>query len=157
MQLPITYQKTPQGQRELDERSGQLALEQRAVLIMVNGKRDTEQLAKTLSHFDDVQEHLMGLLEAGFIEPAPELPGSNAASTPDPQVATLKAPIAAAIERYMGFMAAPMKAKLETCRTPAAIRHHALHCRNLIAETLTTKKADKFWREVATHLDATGA
>lgn len=65
--MGVVFAKTPRGQEELNNRSGDLTPRQRRVLIMVDGKRTVDELRDMLQS-DDLQ-HTLGLLEeSGFIE-----------------------------------------------------------------------------------------
>jgi hypothetical protein len=61
------YHKTAKGQNEIESRSGQLSLQQRRVLILVNGANDATELAR-LSLCKDVDDILKTLEQSGFID-----------------------------------------------------------------------------------------
>ena len=61
------YHKTTKGQSEIESRSHGLSLQQRRVLILVNGSNDTAEL-KRMSLCEDVVEILEMLLSGAFID-----------------------------------------------------------------------------------------
>jgi hypothetical protein len=67
------YHKTTKGQSEIESRSQDLSIQQRRVLILVNGSNDTAELTR-LSLCDNVVEILETLLAGDFI-------GTGASST----------------------------------------------------------------------------
>ena len=61
------YHKTTKGQSEIESRAHGLSMQQRRVLILVNGSNDTAEL-KRLSLCENVVE-ILGMLSAGdFID-----------------------------------------------------------------------------------------
>lgn len=62
--MPITYAKTSDGQHEIDTRARRLSPRLRSALILVDGKRTDEELAKLIQQ---PEETLQTLLEAGLI------------------------------------------------------------------------------------------
>ncbi|WP_068804682.1 hypothetical protein [Thauera phenolivorans] len=60
------YMKTPRGQEELDHRTHALGLRARRLLILIDGERPTEELAR-LSGDAELEARLSMLVERGFI------------------------------------------------------------------------------------------
>jgi hypothetical protein len=67
MQAIQVFHKTTKGQTEIESRSGQLSLQQRRVLILVNGANDANELAR-LSLCKDIDAILQTLEQSGFID-----------------------------------------------------------------------------------------
>ena len=67
--MAVVFAKTPKGQEEMKQRSGELTPRVRRVLIFVDGKRTVEDL-RALAAADDLS-HTLGMLEEeGYIEVA---------------------------------------------------------------------------------------
>ena len=60
------YHKTTKGQSEIESRSHVLSIQQRRVLILVNGSNDTAEL-KRMSLCENIMEILETLLAGDFI------------------------------------------------------------------------------------------
>ncbi len=78
MQASEIFSKTPKGQSEIANKSNDLSLKERRVLILVNGENNTARL-KQLSLCENIAEILDNLLRLGFIE---QLGGAGAAPEP---------------------------------------------------------------------------
>lgn len=70
--MATTYRKTAKGQAEIETRVNRLAQRLRMALIMVDGRRSDEELARLIPA--EAIEVLSILLEAGYIEAVP-MPG----------------------------------------------------------------------------------
>ena len=81
--MPIIYRKSAKGVTEIETRAHRLLPRARSTLILVDGKRDADQLRGLIQQQAD--ETLAMLLEQGFIELMPEpiaAPASAAAPAP---------------------------------------------------------------------------
>ncbi len=78
MQATGIFSKTPKGQSEIENKSSDLSLKERRVLILVNGENDTARIEK-LSLCENIAEILDNLLRLGLIEQ----PGGASASSSD--------------------------------------------------------------------------
>lgn len=98
--MPTLFRKTAKGQTEIETRAHRLLPRLRALLILVDGKRDIAVLTTLVAQQADVL--LEELAAQGFIEAAPEpAPGASAAAAPRPP----SAPAAAAAPGGADFMA----------------------------------------------------
>ena len=61
------HDKTPTGQKEVNENAAGLSMMERRVLILINGENDVEKLAK-LSLCDDIEAVIDRLLELEMVE-----------------------------------------------------------------------------------------
>ena len=100
------YCKTAKGHQEISERAAGLGLRARRLLILIDGQRDSEELAR-LAGDAQVEDSLRTLAEAGFIE-------ADAASA-----ATAMAPAAHASGSSMPWEA-PLQSILESIEGPVA-------------------------------------
>ncbi|HRE17111.1 MAG TPA: hypothetical protein PLW86_08590 [Rhodocyclaceae bacterium] len=67
--MSTVYAKTAKGQNEVDSRAGGLKPKTRRVLILIDSKRDIDELARlSLNDEDSVTEILRNLLVEGYIE-----------------------------------------------------------------------------------------
>lgn len=101
--MPTLFRKTAKGQTEIETRAHRLAPRLRALLILVNGKRDAAALGTLVPQADDL---LSELLAQGFVETAAEA-GAEAAPRPAPRPAP---PPAAAPARPPAAAPAPAPA-----------------------------------------------
>ncbi|NNU42695.1 hypothetical protein [Ramlibacter montanisoli] len=81
MDKDTTYRKTTSGSEAIAARHPGLSQRHRSLLILVDGRRDTRELAALASGFGDVEELLQPLLNQGFIEPV-ERKSAAAPATP---------------------------------------------------------------------------
>ncbi len=85
--MPTLFRKTAKGQTEIETRAHRLAPRLRALLILVDGKRDAAALGALVPQADDL---LTELLAQGFVETAAEA-GAEAAPRPAPPPAAAPA------------------------------------------------------------------
>lgn len=97
--MPIVYRKSAKGIAEIETRAHRLAPRARSMLILVDGKRDSEDLKSLIAV--QAEETLQSLLELGFIEVVGET--LRAAPPPAPPVAA--APAAAYASGHVEFEA----------------------------------------------------
>ncbi len=64
--MPLIYRKTPKGTAEIETRSHRLGMRVRSMLILVNGKRDVNDLSELVAR--PAEDALLALAEAGYIE-----------------------------------------------------------------------------------------
>lgn len=92
--MPSTvYRKTGKGQAEIETRAHRLMPRLRTALIVVDGRKTDEELAKLIP--GDAQATLAALLADGFIEVASVQAAMPAQARPEPPAAASGAPTAA--------------------------------------------------------------
>ena len=84
--MPTIYRKTAKGLAEIDTRAHRLPPRSRSMLILVDGKRDAEDLKALVTV--QAEECLQALSEQGFIEAV----GETVRNVPAPAVAAPAAP-----------------------------------------------------------------
>lgn len=153
----VCFIKTPKGIQEIKNREFGLSVELRSILIVIDGKRTIQQIEKQFSKIGNIRLLLETLQTDGFIEP--QTIGGDAPSEGIPTAVSekttsnsttsnlekIKAEVGVQIKQHFGLMAGPLLNQLEKCATPEAISSHATHCRALIRESFSDKKADAFW------------
>jgi len=95
--MPIIFRKTAKGVAEIGTRAHRLTPRMRNTLILVDGKRDADDLKALITQ--QVEETLQSLAEQGFIEAVGETvrsPASAPAPAPAPAPTPAPAPPAAA-------------------------------------------------------------
>jgi hypothetical protein len=80
--MATIYRKTAKGQAEFETRANRLPPRLRTALILVDGRRDTDQLSGLI--VQDPALTLQMLIEDGFIEAIGETPSRPAISAPAP-------------------------------------------------------------------------
>jgi hypothetical protein len=71
--MPLIYRKTPKGVAEIETRAHRLSPRVRSTLILVNGKRDVDDVRALVAQ--PAEETLSRLAEQGFIEAVGETVG----------------------------------------------------------------------------------
>jgi hypothetical protein len=100
----LTYHKSAKGSEAIATRTAAMTPKMRSMLILVDGKRSFDELAKLGGMLGDPEQTLSQLLELGFIEPvagvaAPAPAPARPASAPAPASAHPTVPLADA-KRY---------------------------------------------------------
>ena len=80
VQKNAVYRKSAQGAAALATRDPVLSMRMRSLLILVDGKRSADELARLSPSAEEVQQLFVHMLELGMIEPVPPPPGATAAS-----------------------------------------------------------------------------
>jgi DNA-binding FrmR family transcriptional regulator len=91
MQLSSVLIKTAKGLEEIDKRTYKLSGRLRAVMFMIDGQRNVEQLLEQAGSLaSQLEEQLQELIDQGFIEAI--APDVNEVSEPVPAIATPQPP-----------------------------------------------------------------
>ena len=82
--MATVYRKTAKGQQEIETRANRLLPRMRTALILVDGRRDDDELRKLVP--GDPDDALRQLLEGGYVEPveAPQRPAGRAGAASRP-------------------------------------------------------------------------
>lgn len=96
----LVYQKSAKGSEAIATRRHGLSPKLRSLLILIDGKRDYQELARISNTLGDTEQLLGQLLEEGCIEPVPKAARAAAAlapkvAVPVPIHASASAPVAA--------------------------------------------------------------
>lgn len=83
--MPTIYAKTADGQNEIETRARRISPRLRSALILVDGKRTDEELARLIQQSE---ETLQALLDAGLIEITARPAARSAPREPAPEPAT---------------------------------------------------------------------
>ena len=107
--MPIIFRKTAKGLSEIETRANRLPPRLRSTLILVDGKRDADDLKLLISQ--QPEETLQSLADQGFIEAVGETLSASprAAPTPTP-AAPAPAPAVAEAGAGLPHKAAPDRA-----------------------------------------------
>lgn len=127
--MPIIYAKTAQGQHEIETRERRLSPRARSALILVDGKRSDDELAKLIQNAD---ETLQGLLDAELIEAVAGKPAKEAAppaeaapappAVPAEDLAALRREAVRALNDLLGPEAESLALRLERSTDMAQMR-----------------------------------
>ena len=138
--MPIIFRKTAKGLAEVESRAHRLAPRLRGMLILVDGKRDSDDLDRLVAQ--DAIDTLAALAEQGLIEAVGEtlavaepaaaygpLAVSASASTPalaptpvpahpsTPELVALRRQVARALKEELGASARPLVKRIEGVRS----------------------------------------
>jgi hypothetical protein len=91
--MPTIYAKTADGQNEIETRARRISPRLRSALILIDGKRSDDELAKLIQQHD---ETLQALLAAGLIKALAPAPARVPAAEASPALAPAPAKPAAA-------------------------------------------------------------
>lgn len=131
--MSITYAKTADGQNEIETRARRISPRLRSALILVDGKRNDEELGRLIQQSE---ETLQALLEAGLIEvvarsapkaaarepvPAPEAPPAAPELSPADFEARRREAVRA-INDLLGPQAEALAIRLERATDTAQLR-----------------------------------
>lgn len=153
--MGIVYRKTEKGQTEIATRAHKLVPRLRSALILVDGKRSDEELAKLIpAPADGV---LASLQADGFIE-ALAAPASAAGVTqtaPSPSVAAVVLTLDETRRRavrwlsdHLGPYADPLNLRLEKVKTAEELRGALLLAVNFVRQQLGAARAQEFEQHV---------
>jgi hypothetical protein len=159
MDKDTTYRKTTSGSEAIAARHPGLSQRHRSLLILVDGRRNTRELATLASGFGDVEELLQPLLNQGFIEPIAERKAAAAAATPStpstPAGAKAPAPFvqarSVAVRRLtdlLGPSAETLCIKLEAARSAEEFRTALKRVEAILREAVGAQRAAQFLSEV---------
>jgi hypothetical protein len=109
----LTFHKSPKGAEAIATRHGELTPRQRSMLILVNGRRSRDELARLGQVLGDPQKLLDQLEQAGYIERGDPRPGPESAPAPLLPVwgnsgfgpSSTPAPLGGSDSSYPGFAA----------------------------------------------------
>lgn len=158
------FQKSAKGQEAIATRSTALGPKLRSLLILIDGRRSFDELAKVAQGLGGDPEALMAQLESeGFIEPvsaqamaetmpaalAPD-PESEAADSGRPRVPLVQAQRFAAryLTDLMGPGAEAMCMRIEATRTPQEFRAAVRHVEKMLRDVMGPGQAARFVNEV---------
>lgn len=148
--MSTTYRKTELGQTEIATRAMKLAPRLRQALILVDGKRNDDELRKLIP--PPAEEALQTLLEQGFIEmsavtavhvPLPETPAAPVAAV----VLTLDEMRRRAVRwlsNALGPYADPLNIRIEKVKTDDDMRKALALAANFIGQQLGSGKVAEF-------------
>jgi hypothetical protein len=124
------HRKTAKGQAEIETRAHRLPPRLRSALILVDGKRSDDELAKLV--LQDPEGTLKALLDGGFIEqhavvapppaPAPAAAPVPAPTTAAPSFEQTRREAVRALTDLVGPMAELLAMKIEKARNPDELR-----------------------------------
>jgi hypothetical protein len=148
--MPSLFRKTAKGQTEIETRAHRLTPRLRALLILVDGKRDTAALGGLVQQAEDL---LAELLAQGFVEALPEavappppappvrpaVPAPAAAPAAAPPAATsgdfdtLRRNAVRALNDALGPAAESLAIRIERARSMAELRPLLVQAAQLMA------------------------
>lgn len=160
------YHKSAKGVEAIATRQHGLGPKQRSMLILIDGKKSFDDLAKLSAMLGDTAQLLAELEAGGFIEAAAGAPAADSAAQP----VTAPAPLAAAApatsladaKRFavrkltdtMGPMAEEICLRIEAARTPAEFLAAAARAEATLRQLRGSSAAAAFAAEVAAHSPA---
>lgn len=138
------YAKTPAGQQEIGERKAGLDIRQRRLLILVDGHRSADELAR-LSGLPDVPALLEGLQVKGLVAPSGALAGpappaaAPAAAVPGPAVPVgdlreRRRRAAHAVNEMLGPMGEDLALRLEEAGSAEALGEWLERARRMVGD-----------------------
>ncbi len=161
MNTHAIYQKSGKGAQAISTRQHGLTPKQRSMLILVDGKRSFEELAKLAAMLGEPAQLLQELEAGGFIELAAAGPAAAHAPAPAaaPQAAvppTISLPDfkRLAVRRLtdaMGPMAEDLCLRIEGARTAAELQAAVARAEGLLRQARGSAAADAFASGLAAH------
>lgn len=163
------YRKTEKGQAEISTRQFKLVPRLRSALILIDGKRNDEELRKLIAA--QPEETLQALQDEGFIEVTvvtPDKPAARSAAA----AAAAAAPAASGSEARtpeesrrravrwiadrMGPLGDMVNMRIEAAKSPDELQAALLSARNVIRDQLGAARALEFQDEIITPANMSG-
>lgn len=167
MNKAAIYQKSARGTEAISLRLHGLGPKQRSLLIMIDGKRSFDELARLSAMLGDTEQLMAELEVGGFIEtvagavaPAPAVAGNppstttvtgSAPSTPLPEAKRLAVRL---LTDIMGPMAEDSCLRIEAARNAAEFAAATAKAETLLRQAIGTAAANRFAAEIAAHQPA---
>ena len=160
MDSSTVYIKTAKGAEEIASRSHGLSSRVRAMLIIVDGRRNATVLLAQNPERGEAESHLAVLLDGGFIaavnQPAAAEPPPAAAfqpaSAPPADLATLKQYISSTLHDVLGPDADIFTVKVESAKNLPELRTLSEKLVDVIRNAGGKKKAEEFRDSVSSML-----
>lgn len=132
--MAIRYRKTPKGVDEVQTRAHRLPPRARGALILVDGQRTDEELARLIPV--QAAETLAALAEAGFIEVIAVAPPAATPATPptsrQPDFKLVQREAVRRLVELVGPSADDLAIRMEGARSMDQLRPLLVHARSLI-------------------------
>jgi len=136
--MAIRYRKTPKGVDEVQTRANRLPPRARGALILVDGQRTDEELARLIPV--QAAETLAALAEAGFIEVIAATPSPAVSAPPPTAPPPVRQPDFKLVQReavrrlveLVGPSADDLAIRMEAARSMDQLRPLLVHARSLI-------------------------
>lgn len=161
------YRKTEKGQAEISTRQFKLVPRLRSALILIDGKRNDEELRKLIAA--QPEETLQALQDEGFIEVAvvtPDKPAARsagaAATAPAVSGSEARTPEESRrravrwISDRMGPLGDMVNMRIEAAKSPDELQAALLSARNVIRDQLGAARALEFQDEIITPANMSG-
>ena len=164
------YRKTEKGQAEIATRQFKLVPRLRSALILIDGKRNDEELRKLIAA--QAEETLQALQDEGFIEvasvtadkPAAKTAGAAAAASAQaaagPEVRSPEESRRRAVRWIadrMGPLGDMVNMRIEAAKSPEDLQAALLSARNVIRDQLGAARALEFQDEIITPANMSGS
>lgn len=162
------YRKTEKGQAEIATRQYKLVPRLRSALILIDGKRNDEELRKLIAA--QPEETLQALQDEGFIEVAvvtPDKPAARSAAAAAAAAPAASGPEARTPEESrrravrwiadrMGPLGDMVNMRIEAAKSPDELQAALLSARNVIRDQLGAARALEFQDEIITPANMSG-
>jgi hypothetical protein len=167
IQKNVVYHKSAKGSEAIATRQHGLSPKQRSILILIDGKRGFDELAKLSSALGDTEQLLGQLLEQGFVEPVAASAGAAAAAAPSPSAAGKPAAAPAAkgaslidAQRYasrrlfdlLGPSSEPACLRIEAARNAQDLQSAIKLAEIMVNDVRSGKVAAEFAAEMQAHM-----
>jgi hypothetical protein len=159
MDSSTVYIKTARGSEEIASRNHGLSSRVRAMLIMVDGRRNRATLLAQSPAQAEAESHLAALLDGGFIAAVNPPPAASevqipASTPPAPAVDldTVKHFINTTLHDTLGPDADLFAVKVDAVKNVPDLLALAEKLRGVIGGAGSRKKADDFWQKVSSML-----
>lgn len=167
IQKHLVYQKSSKGSEAIANRQLGLSPKLRSALILIDGKRSFEDLARLSQALGDMDQMVTQLLEQGLIEPAPAAAptagGAKAAAavmTPSGKPFSMGEAQRFASKKLfaiLGPSAEPAALKIEAARTLQDLEAALKLAEVMVNDVRSSKVASEFVAEMQAHMPATSA
>lgn len=146
MSMNMMFRKTPKGEEEIGTRALNLPVKLRSLLIAVDGKKSSEDLAKSFSAFGNVAGMLEELEAKGCLERVHSAPVLKT-STPAVQAINKEAKqyMASYLYEALGPESDGMVGRIEKCRSNTDLASILDEIRDVLVAMGKKNRAQEFW------------
>lgn len=147
MSTIVVFRKTPAGEAEIGTRALNLPVKLRSLLIAVDGKKSSDDLARSFSAFGDIPAMMTELEQKKCIErvPAPVVQVPQAAPVVQVLNEEARKYMASYLYDALGPESDSLVRRIEKCRTNADLARMLDACRDALAAMGKKKTAEEFW------------
>lgn len=141
------FKKTPKGEEEISVRTINLPVKLRSLLIAMDGKKSSGEMARSFGALGDIPAMITELERQGCIELVPETRALHDIVAPVVHTLNIEARRSAANYLYglLGPESESLVRRIEKCKTNVDLSLMLDECRDVLVSMGKPAKAEEFW------------